>query len=107
MGERWMTEIDRFAGPEVNKMIVGNKCDRVSKKQVDYAEAKGYADGLGINFFETSAKDNQNVEQAFLDLTREIKNNMSHKALTTTPQQGVTVKPGQNIANQGNQGGCG
>merc|ERR1711939_905039 len=32
--ERWMTEIDRFAGPEVNKMIVGNKCDMVSKKPV-------------------------------------------------------------------------
>merc|ERR1712188_22271 len=35
--ERWMTEIDRFAGPEVNKMIVGNKCDMVTKKVVDYA----------------------------------------------------------------------
>jgi len=107
--ERWMSEIERFAGPEVNKMLVGNKCDMVSKKQVDYSQAKEFADQLNppIPFFETSAKDNQNVEQAFLDLTREIKKNMSHKALTTTPQQGVTVKPGQNIANQGNQGGCG
>merc|ERR1711924_486722 len=68
-----MTEIDRFAGPEVNKMIVGNKCDMVTKKVVDYAKAKEYADGLGIPFFETSAKDNNNVEQAFLDLTRDIR----------------------------------
>lgn len=106
--ERWMSEIERFAGPEVNKMLVGNKSDMVSKKQVDYSQAKEFADSLNIPFFETSAKDNQNVEQAFLDLTRDIKKNMSHKALTTnTPAGGQTVKPGQNIANQGNQGGCG
>jgi len=35
-----MTEIERFAGPDVNKMLVGNKCDMVSKKVVDYSTAK-------------------------------------------------------------------
>merc|ERR1712159_243292 len=107
--ERWMTEIDRFAGPEVNKMIVGNKCDMVSKKQVDYAEAKGYADGLGINFFETGAKDNQNVEQAFLDLTRQIKNNMGNKAMQNTSGKKDTVLPSggtKDIAGGKKQGGC-
>merc|ERR1712159_212985 len=107
--ERGMTEIDRFAGPEVNKMIVGNKCDMVSKKQVDYAEAKGYADGLGINFFETSAKDNQNVEQAFLDLTRQIKNNMGNKAMQNTSGKKDTVLPSggtKDIAGGKKQGGC-
>merc|ERR1712178_666475 len=95
--ERWMTEIERFAGPDVNKMMVGNKCDMVSKKQVDFSTAKEFADGLNIPFFETSAKNNQNVEPAFLDLTRDIKQSMSHKQLTTTPQQGVTVKPGRTL----------
>merc|ERR1711918_299996 len=42
--ERWMTEIERFAGPDVNKMLVGNKCDMVSKKVVDYSTAKEFAD---------------------------------------------------------------
>merc|ERR1712072_1444975 len=104
--ERWMTEIDRFAGPEVNKMIVGNKCDMVSKKQVDYAEAKGYAGGLGINFFETSAKDNQNVEQAFLDLTRDIKTNMSQKQIAATPnlKDGTANLKGTNIAGKKSEG---
>merc|ERR1711908_145464 len=86
--ERWMTEIERFAGPEVNKMIVGNKCDMVTKKVVDYAKAKEFADQHGIPFFETSAKDNQNVEQAFLDLTRDIKKNMGAKSIAATPAQG-------------------
>merc|ERR1712199_26254 len=86
--ERWMTEIERFAGPDVNKMLVGNKCDMVAKKVVDYATAKEFADQHGIPFFETSAKDNQNVEQAFLDLTRDIKKNMGAKSIAATPAQG-------------------
>ena len=35
-----MSEIERFAGGEVNKMLVGNKCDMVAKKVVDFATAK-------------------------------------------------------------------
>merc|ERR1712086_348415 len=105
--ERWMTEIERFAGPEVNKMLVGNKCDMVSKKVVDFAQAKEFADGHSIPFFETSAKDNQNVEQAFLDLTRDIKKNISAKALSANnpPSGTTTVKPGQDISGK-KDGGC-
>jgi len=75
--ERWMHEIERYAGNDVNKMMVGNKCDLVAKKKVEYATAKEFADNNGIPFFETSAKDNQNVENAFMDLTREIKKRMA------------------------------
>merc|ERR1712100_73312 len=104
--ERWMTEIERFAGNEVNKMLVGNKCDMVSKKTVDYSSAKEFADSHGIQFFETSAKENQNVEQAFLDLTRDIKKNMGAKALQSAPNAGTAnLKPGQNIA-AGSKDGC-
>merc|ERR1711981_739760 len=105
--ERWMTEIDRFAGPEVNKMIVGNKCDMVTKKKVEFAKAKEYADGLGIPFFETSAKDNQNVEQAFLDLTRDIKKNMSSKTISQGPKKDTASlqAAGKDIAPT-KKGGC-
>ena len=35
-----MTEIERFAGPDVIKMLVGNKCDQLDKKVVDSTTAK-------------------------------------------------------------------
>ena len=35
-----MTEIERFAGADVNKMLVGNKADMKVKKVVDFATAK-------------------------------------------------------------------
>ena len=58
-----LQEIDRYACENVNKLLVGNKCDLTNKKVVDYTSAKEYADQLGIPFLETSAKNATNVEQ--------------------------------------------
>ena len=65
-------EIDRYACENVNKLLVGNKCDLTNKKVVDYSSAKEYADQLGIPFLETSAKNATNVENAFLTLARKL-----------------------------------
>lgn len=35
-----MGEIDRYAGENVNKLLVGNKCDLKEQKTVDSAAAK-------------------------------------------------------------------
>ena len=44
-------------------LVVGNKNDSPEKKVVDYSEAQKYAEQVGIDLFETSAKDNINVEE--------------------------------------------
>ena len=36
----WLNEIDRYACENVNKLLVGNKSDLDSKRQVEFAEAK-------------------------------------------------------------------
>ena len=38
--KQWLEEIDRYACDNVNKLLVGNKCDLSTKKVVDYATAK-------------------------------------------------------------------
>jgi len=78
--KQWLQEIDRYACENVNKLLVGNKCDLTNKKVVDYTSAKEYADQLGIPFLETSAKNATNVEQAFMTMAAEIKNRVGPPA---------------------------
>ena len=68
-----MNEINRYASENVNRLLVGNKCDMESKKVVSFDEGKELADQLGIKFLETSAKSSHNVEQAFTLMAAEIK----------------------------------
>jgi hypothetical protein len=44
----------------------------VEKRQVDYNEAKAIAERLGLKYVETSAKDATGVNEAFMDLTKDV-----------------------------------
>ena len=71
----WIKQIESNAQTNVKKVLVGNKCDKPDRV-VSKEEGKKLADDFGMNFFETSAKTNQNVTEVFNYLTSEIlKNN--------------------------------
>ena len=72
--KQWMSEIDRYGSKDVQRMIVGNKCDREDARQVTLAQGQDFAMSLGITFLETSAKSCDNVDLLFTNLAREIKN---------------------------------
>jgi len=102
--KQWLNEIDRYASENVNKLLVGNKCDLAESRVVSYEAGKvifryisyllhkcrlvrkmvkmaachlllqALADEIGIPFLETSAKDATNVEKAFMTMVAEIKN---------------------------------
>ena len=69
----WLEEIDSNSGPNVEKLLVGNKCDLGSKRVVTFDQGKELADSLGISFIETSALSSINVDEAFLQLAKKIK----------------------------------
>lgn len=65
--KRWLHEISENC-EDVNRVLVGNKCDdpnRVVLKE----DASRFASQMGIQLFETSAKDNINVEEMFRAIT--------------------------------------
>ncbi|PIO60366.1 Ras family protein, partial [Teladorsagia circumcincta] len=59
----WLKNIERFAGDDVIKLLVGNKSDLDSGRKVSYWDAKKFADENYMQFIETSAKSSQNVEE--------------------------------------------
>ncbi|KAI9892173.1 MAG: Ras GTPase ras2 [Vezdaea aestivalis] len=51
-------------------MLVGNKCDRLTEREVSTQEGHALAKELGCEFVEASAKNCVNVEKAFYDVVR-------------------------------------
>ncbi|KAH9256634.1 Ras-like GTP-binding protein YPT1 [Batrachochytrium salamandrivorans] len=86
---QWMHEIERYASSGVNKLLVGNKSDLTAKRQVTYEQAKEFADSLGMEFIETSAKQSSNVDRAFTTIATEIKARMATQPL---PQGGAASR---------------
>jgi Ras-related protein Rab-8A len=69
----WVKQIEQNAQTNVCKVLVGNKCDREDRK-VSYEEGAKLAKEFNMQFFETSAKSNYNVNETFTFLTKEILN---------------------------------
>ena len=71
----WIKQIEANAQTNVCKVLVGNKCDKPDRV-VSEEDGRKLAEDYKMNFFETSAKTNQNVNEVFNFLTEEIlKNN--------------------------------
>jgi len=58
---------------KVPMVLVGNKCDLETERQVTTGEGSDLAKSFGCPFFESSAKTRVNVEESFYQLVREIK----------------------------------
>jgi len=69
--KRWLHEIEQNC-EVVNMILVGNKDDMPERKVVLTEDAKRFASQMGIQLFETSAKDNKNVEEMFQAITRQV-----------------------------------
>ena len=72
--DSWIKEIEKNASKNVYKILVGNKNDLEKNRKVTFEKGKEFANLHGMKFFETSAKENRNVEEAFKEMTKDIIN---------------------------------
>lgn len=86
--KNWIRNIEENASADVEKMILGNKCDLDSQRQVSKERGEQLAIEYQIKFVETSAKDSLNVEYAFYTLARDIKAKMEKKQEASNPSGG-------------------
>ena len=56
------TQIKTYSWDNAQVILVGNKCDMEDERVISYERGKQLADQLGLEFFETSAKENINVK---------------------------------------------
>lgn len=61
----WLQDVRRYAAEGLPMILIGNKADVFKHRQVSYEDAMGLATELGCRYFETSAKDDKGVEEAF------------------------------------------
>lgn len=67
--DHWLDDIRAYAKSNVEIMLIGNKIDLEDRRVISYRVAKEYADKNGMQYMESSAKQNINVEMAFTRLT--------------------------------------
>ena len=76
--DKWLNEFKMKSDDNASIVLIGNKCDLIEKREVDMEEAKNYANLHNLAFFETSAKENENVERAFYALVTQIVKNIKN-----------------------------
>ena len=82
------------------KVLVGNKCDK-NERLVSFDEGQKLAKEYGMEFFETSAKSNTNVNETFTFLTKEILKNSETKT-----KNGNIIIDDKDKKNMGKKGKC-
>lgn len=69
----WIKEVELYGATNVVLVLIGNKCDLEQERQVLFEEACSLAKEKDIlAALETSAKESQNVEEAFIMMAKEL-----------------------------------
>jgi len=75
-------------------MLVGNKSDRITEREVSTQEGHALARELGCEFVEASAKNCVNVEKAFYDVVRKLRRQRMQSNFKPSAGNGRTRKEG-------------
>jgi small GTP-binding protein len=76
LGERWMSQLnDHASGEDMAKLLVGNKSDLESSREVSTEMARAFCQQYGMEMLETSAMNGQNVLKAFEKLISVVHSN--------------------------------
>jgi Ras-related protein Rab-8A len=67
---KWIQDVRTYAEDSVNIVLIGNKCDL--ERKVEKKAGENLAEEYGIPFFETSAKQDINVQEAFTALVNAV-----------------------------------
>lgn len=80
----WIREVEQYGAASVLLILIGNKSDLQAQRQVLFEDACTLAENKGVlAALETSAKEAQNVEAAFILMAREL---LARNGMTITDE---------------------
>ncbi|KAI8329463.1 ras family-domain-containing protein [Chlamydoabsidia padenii] len=92
----WLQDVREHANPNTVIMVIGNKSDLESKRQVSREEGERFAKENDLFFLEASAKSADNVEEAFVKTAQTIQQKISSGAYDLTSESnGIKLAPSQ------------
>ena len=97
---KWLRTILEHSNTDVEKMILGNKCDMEEQRQISKERGEAIAKENGIPFLETSAKNNINVEEAFLQMSERILDKLPGSVPETSPNIVPKTSPKKSSSSQ-------
>ncbi len=72
----WIEDCRNNSSEKIFMVLIGNKSDLADKRQVSTEEGRELAEKYGLQFYETSAKTGENVNDIFYDSVDEIAKKM-------------------------------
>ncbi|GBP15079.1 Ras-related protein Rab-3 [Eumeta japonica] len=94
-----VTQIKTYSWDNAQVILVGNKCDMEDERVVSSERGRQLAEQLGVEFYETSAKENINVKAVFERLVDIICDKMS-ESLDSEPAMMSSGARGQRLTEQ-------
>ena len=72
--DNWLIDLRTNGDKDILIILIGNKSDLNSKREVSKDEAETKAEQYNIAFLETSAKNGDNIDKAFSELVEQVYN---------------------------------
>ena len=70
--KNWIEDCQSYASKNTHLVLIGNKIDLETQRKINKEDGMELATEYGMEFFETSAKTGQNIEDIFIGICRKI-----------------------------------
>ena len=98
----WIQNYYNYSNPnsEKNVVLIGNKSDLKESREITEEEINKFVVNNNIKYFETSAKNGENIDECFYYIAEKLMNDMKEKGQDNNTDDDDTIIKGDNLKNK-------